>query len=454
MNPKVKIVSWSLPLVLLMNTLVARTAETGAGKSPAATPPMGWNSYDAFGSSVTEAEFLENASYVKEKLLPSGYDTVVVDFRWADTTAANYDPNGIGGPLVADEFGRLLPSPVRFPSAADGGGFKALADKVHAMGLKFGIHVMRGIPRQSVTENTPIEGSQFKAADAADTKSTCKWCKDMWGIDATKQAGQDYYDSIFRLYASWGVDFVKVDDLSFPYHKEEIEAVRRAIDKCGRPMVFSTSPGETPVDQASHVAANANMWRIAADFWDKWHALDHGFDLAAKWQGVAGPGQWPDGDMLPLGRIGIRCVGKDRMTRFTKDEQVTLMSLWALMPSPLMLGGHQPDNDPWTLSLITNSDMLAINQDPLGKPGRRVSQKDRTEVWVRDLKDGGKAVGLFNRGETDATVTLNAGEAGLLENGPYQIKNVWTGKIVDMPGAEIAIPVPKHGAVLLKISRP
>jgi alpha-galactosidase len=450
---------FSVRRVALLGTLLLAARFTSladdlAFLSWAKSPPMGWNSYDAFGSSVTEAEFLANASYVKEKLLPSGYNTVVVDFRWADTTAANYDANGIGGPLVADEFGRLLPSPVRFPSAADGRGFKPLADKVHAMGLKFGIHVMRGIPKQSVKANTRIEGSKFKAVDAADTNSICKWCRDMWGINATKQAGQDYYDSIFRLYASWGVDFVKVDDLSQPYHQEEMEAVRRAIDKCGRPMVFSTSPGQTPVEQASHIAAHANMWRISGDFWDKWSSLDHAFDLAAKWQGVAGPGHWPDADMLPLGRIGIRCVGKDRLTRFTKDEQVAMMSLWALMPSPLMLGGHQPDNDAWTLSLITNPDMLAINQDPLGKPGRRALKKDRTEVWVRDLKDGGRAVGIFNRGDTNATVTLNVAEAGLVENGPYRIKNVWTGEAMDAPGAELVIPVSKHGAVLLKLARP
>ena len=446
---------YSLVIVtFLLAAQFASLADNLAFLSWAKTPPMGWNSYDAFGSSVTEAEFLANANYIKEKLLPSGYNTVVVDFRWADSTAANYDPNGIGGALVADEFGRLLPSPVRFPSAADGRGFKPLADKVHALGLKFGIHVMRGIPKQSVKANMPIEGSRFKAVDAADTNSTCKWCKDMWGIDASKQAGQDYYDSIFRLYASWGVDFVKVDDLSQPYHKEEIEAVRRAIDKCGRPMVFSTSPGRTPVKQATHISSHANMWRVSGDFWDKWQSLDRAFDLAAQWQGVAGPGRWPDGDMLPLGRIGIRSVGNDRMSRFTKDEQVAMMSLWALMPSPLMLGGHQPDNDAWTLSLITNPDMLAINQDPLGKPGGRVLKTNRTEVWVRDLKDGGKAVGLFNRGDTNAVVPLKASEVGLVATDTEPIRNVWTGEILGTLGAELAIPVPKHGAVLLKLSLP
>lgn len=411
---------------------------------------MGWNSYDAYGSSVTEEEFLTNAACVKEKLLPSGYDTVVVDYRWSDTTAANYVPNGIGGPLVADAFGRLLPAPNRFPSAADGKGFKPLADKIHAMGLKFGIHVMRGIPRQSVTANTPIEGSSFKAADAADQKSGCIWCKDMWGVDAAKQAGQDYYDSIFRLYASWGVDFVKVDDLSHPYHQGEIEAVRRAIDKCGRPIVLSTSPGETPADQAAHISTHANMWRMAADFWDNWKSLNHTFDLAAKWQGVGGPGHWPDADMIPLGRIAIRSVGKDRTTKFTKDEQVTLMSLFSLIPSPLMLGMSLPDLDPWTLSLLTNKEVIDINQDPLGQPGKRVSQNQSCEVWAKPLGDGSIAVGLFNRGDSEAVVTAEWRDLGL--NGKQKVRDLWQKKDLGIMENRFQQTVPKHGAVLLKLS--
>ena len=175
-----------------------------------------------------------------------------------------------------------MPAPNRFPSAADGKGFKPLADQIHAMGLKFGIHVMRGIPRQSVKANTPIEGSEFKAADAANTGNICPWCPDMFGVDAAKPAGQAWYDSIVRLYAAWGVDFIKVDDLSSPYSTREIEAIRRAIDRCGRAIVFSTSPGETPVSEAAHVETHANMWRISGDFWDNWDALNHNFRSARR----------------------------------------------------------------------------------------------------------------------------------------------------------------------------
>lgn len=413
----------------------------------AGTPPMGWNSYDAFGSSVTEEEFLSNAICVKEKLLPFGYDTVVVDFRWADPMAANYDPNGIGGPLETDAFGRLLPAHNRFPSAKDGRGFTALANKVHSMGLKFGIHVMRGIPRQSVTANTPIEGSSFKATDAADTKSTCSWCSDMWGVDGSKQAGQDYYDSIFRLYASWGVDFLKVDDLSSPYHKREIEAIRRAIDRCGRPMVLSTSPGETPVEQSVHIASHANMWRMAGDLWDKWSSLNHLFDLAGRWENVGGPGAWPDADMIPFGKIAIRCVGKPRQSNFTRDEQRMMFSLLALMPSPLMLGMNLPENDEWTEELITNREVLAINQDLLGKKGRRVRQDGTAEVWVRELQGNRRAVGFFNRGAATAEVKVTQTEAGLSRKSTA--RNLWTGQEIHPVQDPLVQNVPPHGVILL-----
>ncbi len=391
--------------ILLMIGSVAGFAAMAAGDTMPAywkfapAPPMGWNSYDAFGDSVTEDEILANARYQKEHLLAHGWNYVIVDYRWYDPGAFNNNPNSrTNAELSADNFGRLLPAPNRFPSAADGKGFKPLADQVHAMGLKFGIHVMRGIPRQAVKANTPIEGSDFKAADVANTNNKCGWCPDMFGVDAAKPAGQAWYDSIVRLYAEWGVDFIKVDDLSSPYAEKEIEAIRNAIDKCGRAIVFSTSPGETPVSKGDHVQAHANMWRISGDFWDDWKSLDHNFDLLAAWRGHAGPGHWPDADMIPLGHIGKRSVGGNRTTRFTKDEQITMMTLWVLAPSPLMLGMNMPQNDEWTLSLLTNDEVVAVNQDALGSQGIRISQTNGLEVWAKNLSGGAKAVGLFNRG--------------------------------------------------------
>ncbi len=230
-----------------------------------ATPPLGWNSYDAWGTSITEEELMANARYLQEHLLSHGWQYIVIDARWYDTVSSyddrNFNKERIGARLAADEYGRLLPAVNRFPSAADGQGFKPLADKIHAMGLKFGFHMMRGIPRQAVQTKTPIEGSPFTAADAGDPLSLCVWCPDMFGVRANA-AGQAWYDSMFRLYAAWGLDFIKVDDLSVPYHVEEIEMIRKAIDKCGRPIVFSTSPGPTEIVHAGEISTRANMWRI------------------------------------------------------------------------------------------------------------------------------------------------------------------------------------------------
>lgn len=418
----------------------------------AVTPPMGWNSYDAYGSSVTEEEFVANAGYMKTNLLSHGWTYAVVDYRWSDAAAREHDRNGVkGGALTMDQYGRLLPAPNRFPSATGTNGFKPLADKLHAMGLKFGIHVMRGIPRQAVTANTPIEGSDFHAADAANTKSTCGWCADMYGVKGNTPAGQAYYDSILRLYASWGVDFVKVDDLSNPYHTDEIEALRKAIDKTGRPIVFSTSPGPTPLKEKEHISTHANMWRVSGDFWDNWKSLNAAFDLAAGWQGVGGPGHWPDSDMIPFGHIGLRSVGKPRITNFTHDEQVTLLSLWCLESSPLMLGNCLIDNTGWDLALLCNDQVIAIDQDSLGKPARLVSKKNGLEVWARDLSDGSKAIGLFNRTGTGAKVTAKLSDAGL--SGKQSVHDLWQNKDLDPAQDEVTLPVAGHGAVLLRLSK-
>ncbi len=441
----------TLLAALALTTPVLRAAEPEF-LAWAPTPPMGWNSYDAFGASVTEDEMLANAAYMKDHLLSHGWTYVVVDYRWSDADAAKHNKDGVAGaPLAMDGNGRLLPAPSRFPSAADGNGFKGLADKIHAMGLKFGIHVMRGIPRLAVKANLPIENSTFNAADAADTSSNCGWCPDMYGVKGDTEAGQAYYDSILRLYASWGVDFVKVDDLSNPYHQSEIEAIRKSIDRCGRPIVFSTSPGETPVNKAAHIVNHANMWRVSGDFWDNWKSLNHAFDLAKAWQGVGGPGHWPDQDMIPIGKIGIRSVGKPRLTAFTPDEQVTLLSLWSLAPSPLMLGTNLTELDDATLARITNDEVLEIDQDTLGHPARLVAQQDQTEVWIRDLKDGSKAVGLFNRGVKNATATLRWAEAGL--TGSWKVRDVWVHQDLDSAHDQVSRTLPRHGAMLLRLSQ-
>ncbi|MEO7715530.1 MAG: NPCBM/NEW2 domain-containing protein [Capsulimonas sp.] len=424
------------------------------GNTLTETPPMGWNSYDAYGDNVTEAETLDNATYLKREMQPYGWDTVVVDYRWYDPGAYNNNaPARAGVDLTMDGHGRLLPSPNRFPSAANGAGFRPLADKIHGMGLRFGIHIMRGIPRNAVKANPTIDGAAFHTSDAADTSDTCSWCPDMYGVRGDTAAGQAYYDSLFRLYASWGVDYVKMDDTSVPYHKDEINAVRNAIDKCGRSIVYSLSPGETPIDQGSHVVAHANLWRASADFWDNWGALNNEFDLGDQWRSFVGPGHWADADMLPLGHlsVGSRSVGPDRRTRFTKSEQVTLMSLWCLLPAPLMLGAAMPDNDAWTLALLTNAEVLALDQDTAASPARRVKHGDDIEVWERTLADGSVGVGVFNTDESDGDRVVSLGDLGL--SGRYTVRDLWQRKDLGMMPDHLVLHITGHGVALLRLRK-
>jgi alpha-galactosidase len=359
------------------------------------TPPMGWNSWDCFGPTVKEDEVKANADYMAEHLKQYGWEYIVVDIRWYVENDKSHGYNQKDAIIVVDEFGRLLPAVNRFPSVADGKGFKPLADYVQDKGLKFGIHLMRGIPKLAVEKNTPVLGSDVSAKDIYNTKELCRWLGDMYTVDAAKKGAQEYYNSVFELYASWGIDFIKIDDLSRPYHQDEIEMIRKAIDQCGRPIVLSTSPGETPIEDADHVSSHANMWRIIDDFWDNWAQLSAHFSLFEKWIPYMGPGHWPDGDMLPLGRIGIRAErGDNRMSQLTKDEQYTLMSLFLICRSPLMFGGHLPDNDEFTYQLITNDEALAVLQR--SENNRLLFNDGEKIAWMADDPNtGDKYAALF-----------------------------------------------------------
>jgi hypothetical protein len=432
--------------------------EIVAGATLALTPPLGWNSYDNFGDAVTEAETLANAEWLKQHLQPFGWDTVVVDFRWYDSLADGIrvqNPEGV----TIDEFGRCVPPPNRFPSAVNGAGFKPLADKLHAMGLKFGIHIMRGIPRRAVERNLPIAGSKFTTAQAplpeGDTNRTCVWNHDMFGVDSTTDAGKAWYASIAQQYAAWGVDYIKCDDIADMfrgrfYNGDETEALSTALRQTAHSIVLSLSPGPSPVNASEHLKQFANLWRISNDFWDNWRSLNHNFSLFAEWFGNGTPGHWPDGDMIPFGHICQRnCdVRPDRWTRFTRDEQLTLMSLWALAPSPLMLGMNLPDNDVWTTAILSNPEALAVDQDALGKQARRMTADGNVaEMWVKPLADGSLAVGFFNGTEKTASVDYRWHYLGY-SSAPL-VRDLWLRRDLGRQQYFTA-ELPPHGCVLLK----
>ncbi|MGI9071685.1 MAG: glycoside hydrolase family 27 protein [Bryobacteraceae bacterium] len=389
----------------------------------ASKPPMGWNSWDCFGTTVKESEVKANADYMASRLRRYGWQYIVVDIQWSDPKAKahGYRPNA---DLAMDGYGRLIPAANRFPSAAGDRGFKPLADYVHSQGLKFGIHIMRGIPRQAVRTNSPIQGSSLRAADVANRASVCSWNTDMYGVDMTKPGGQAYYDSIAELYASWGVDFIKADNMLDPLHADEIEALSRAIDKTKRPIVLSLSPGPTYIRDASFLGRNGEMWRISNDFWDRWQDLKHQFQLLETWEPYTTPGSWPDADMLPLGRIAMRGErGDDRMTRFTHDEQHTLMSLWAIARSPLMYGGDLPSNDAFSLSLLTNEEVLEVNQN--GANSHQLRRVGDQIAWASDVpQSNSKYLAVFNIGD-NSPQDIRVDFARLRLPSTYEIRDLW-----------------------------
>ncbi len=428
----------------------------------AKTPPMGWNSWDCYGPTVTEAEVKANADYMSKYLKSSGWEYMVVDIRWYVANDKAHGYNEKDPVFNIDAYGRLLPAPERFPSAADGKGFKTLADYIHSKGLKFGIHIMRGVPVIAVKRNLPILNSKATAADIYSIQGQCKWLKDMYTILADKDGSQAYYNSIFQLYASWGVDFVKVDDLSRPYHQDEVEMIRKAIDLTGRKIVLSTSPGETPLASAPHVQQHANMWRTVDDFWDIWKELKDHFDVFRRWNEYRLPGAWPDGDMLPLGHIGIRAErGDDRMTKFTKDEQYTLMTLWSIFRSPLMFGGDLPSSDEFTRLLITNKAVLDVLK--YSTHNKELFHTDNTVAWIADgPKAGTKYLALFNIADPvkndpntlippdSAKISVMLSQLGI--KGKCTIQDLWTGKQLGAFTSEFAPIINRHGAGLYKIS--
>jgi alpha-galactosidase len=422
----------------------------------ATKPPMGWNSWDCYGPTVTEAEVKTNADYMAKHLKSHGWEYVVVDIRWYEKhpTAHGYNPKA---ELVMDEHGRFWPAENRFPSAKGQQGFKPLADYVHGLGLKFGIHLMRGIPVLAVERDTPILGSTASAADVYSTELQCPWLKDMYTVVADKPGAAEYYDSVIGLYASWGVDYLKIDDLSRPYHEKEIELIRNAIDKTGRPIVLSLSPGATPLEAAEHVKNHGNLWRISDDFWDRWVDVVAQFDRCRDWAPHIGPGHWPDADMLPLGRIGIRAErGDPRWTHFTPAEQKTLMTLWSIFRSPLMFGGDLPSNDEATLALITNDEVLAVDQNSTNN--RELLRRDGHIIWAADVPNSpDKYVALFNlndapKGEENGTQDVGVTWQELGIEAMCSIRDLWEHKDLGQNGMSFGAPIPYHGAGMYRIS--
>jgi hypothetical protein len=444
--------------------LLAQAGALGAaGVAP--TPPMGWNSWDAYGFTIDEAQFKANAATLAG-MESFGWSYAVIDEGW-------YMADPLGGTVAArkyrlDGHGRLEPVANRFPSSADGHGLRALADWTHAQGLKFGIHIVRGIPKAAVEANVPIAGSRFHAADAADRAATCPWDEANDGV-ADNEAGQAWYDSLLKEYAAWGVDFLKVDCIAdHPYRPSEIRQIGRAIRKAGRPMVLSLSPGPARIANVGEMARWAQMWRISDDLWDSW-AFPHpdpatefpngilsAFDRLALWNAYAGPNRWPDADMLPFGSLRPHPGwGDPRDARLTAEETRTAFTLWAIARSPLILGGNLTEMEPPLRALLTNADIIALDQ------GKRASRPllalpaslAHARIWLSGPKGRGiDTVAIFNLSEAPLAVDAPWSALGL-PGGSFAACELWTRTELSASSRAQATVAP-HDVAVLRIGRP
>ncbi len=419
----------------------------------AKTPPLGWNSFDSYGVYLHEEAALANLEAFAAKLAPHGYEYFVIDAGWFGEYKL------IEGTLFPDEkhaekvrinkYGLLQPSDTYFPN-----GLQGIIDRCHELGLKFGIHLMRGIPRAAYEANTPVKGTEYFARDIADTNSICEWNHQNYGVDMDKPGAQEFYNSLINQMAEWGVDFLKYDDI-VPYPKE-VEAVAKAIAQCGRPMVLSLSPGNQVHDDAVDFYKKGNMLRVTPDIWDEQKGIDQCFAAWKKWQGHEEPGFWIDMDMIPFGQLQLMnplpegltgnedksdiiqgknnglysnvelLAGKGwtRWSEFSNDQMYTFITMRALAASPLMMGGDLPTLDKFSLALITNSDILKCNQN--GIMGSLVYEKDSVEIWNAPHRNTDAGwVGIFNRSHSTKSLQLTADELNIDSKKDYHIYDIW-----------------------------
>lgn len=443
--------------------VIGSTLSAQSAPPLAPTPPMGWNSWDAYGFGIDEAQFKDSANWLHQHLQQYGWQYVVIDEGWF--LQQPYGAVGQQG-FTMSANGLYLPAVNRFPSAAGGQGFKPLADSLHAMGLKFGIHIVRGISREAVKNNLPIAGSSFHAADAADQTDLCRWNTDNYGVK-DNAAGQAYYDSVMKLYASWDLDFLKIDCISSPYHAAEIRMVSTAIKRSGRPIVLSLSPGPTPLSAADDVIQRAQQWRISDDFWDLWSSSSQDkngfpatiktqFGFFAKWEPYAGPGHWPDGDMLPIGYLGPHPGwGEPRQSRLTHEEERTLITLWSIARSPLILGANLTRMDADTESLLNNPEVIAVDQKTTGNHPIETASDSAIVLWT--AQEGPDFIlAVFNRSDEPARIASrpwkDLGDQFGLHQSSYRVRDLWQRKNLGRQNA-LSVTLPPHGAALLRLAR-
>lgn len=392
----------------------------------ALTPPMGWNSWNVWGLSVSDAKVRAAAdAMVKSTLAAHGFTYINIDDGWEKCHAPQKS--------ILNMFIKPKPEDMKNCRAADGTvltndkfpDMKALADYVHSKGLKLGIYSSPG----------PL---------------TCGGYTGSYGYEANDA----------KTYAEWGIDYLKYDWCSYTSVVKTVKVLdalqkpyilmRGELDKVNRDIVFSLCQYGMGDVWKWGVEVGGNLWRTTGDIRDTWNSMSKiGFNQNGH-EVYAGPGHWNDPDMLVVGSVGWGPAL--HKTMLTQDEQVVHITLWAMLAAPLLIGCDMTNLDQFTLDLLTNDEVLDVNQDPLGKAASRKALDGETEVWARPLWDGTQAVAAFNRGGTIQKVTIKWSDLGL--SGSQPVRDLWLQKDQGAADGSYTASVPPHGAVMLKVGKP
>jgi alpha-galactosidase len=304
----------------------------------------------------------------------------------------------------------------------------------------------------AVERDLPVLSTDVTARDVADVSSPCPWNPDNYGLDHSHPGAQAYYDTQVAQLAAWGVDFIKADDMLWPYHAAEIEAFARAIARSGRPIELSLSPGrDVSLTLLGHLREHSTMWRVSDDLWDRWEGVEAQFSRLARWAPHSGPDGWADADMLPLGHIGIRAErGEDRHSRLTPAEQVTLMTLWVIARSPLMMGGDLPTSSPETIALLTNDAVLDVHRET--RDSREVLREGDLVLWAARGGDPDvpRFAAAFHLGPARATVRLRLDTIDGRDGD--RVTDLWSGAAVEVHDRHVELRIEPHGARLLRLT--
>ncbi len=411
-------------------------------------PPMGWNSFGCYGVNVNENQVRANADFMAENLKDFGWEYIIIDADWYSYTSIPEPGENIYVPfnrMEIDEYARPFPCLPKFPSAGQGVGFSPLASYIHGLGLKFGITMMRGIPRVAAHSHSKLWNTEVTANQIANPFSISKWNPDMYGVDVTKEGAQEYYDSLFELYAEWGVDFVKVDDicgLETEEERAEAEMIRRAMDKCSRDMILSFSPGPADIEACDFYRANSEMWRVAAQIEDSWDQLRDMFDVCKTWMGKPSDEGFPDYSDLPVGLIGIG-FGNEHRTRLTIEEEKSMIALWSICRAPLMIGSEMNKLDQETIQLLTNLQVLRLTEVSTG--AREAYRDTDVIVWrAKDRYDEAEYVAMFNISSASTPICPKP----FISKKDGLAIELWKGREINIRSTE---EIPGHGCLLIRV---